>query len=499
VQTAEKRIIKKKIYKNKIQNMLHQSADVMRTHLQNHDVSDYLQIVVQNNNSDALEDLIADNKLRYASVESISYAILHALEYKYERIADLLISGSEFDRMSLDDQINALNIACSKNIIGVIPYLLFKKRLNPNTLSSIDGYNALHHAVYNQHVNIVRLLLNTNMIDVNKLTNNSCSALYLASYRGNVEIVKLLLDMPGININQAYLQLHTPLCAACVKGHEAVVKILLDYGANTRVGCQNETLMNIAKQNNFHQIVMLLKPYFALKETILLRNLGVTDRDRIIIDAYDEWCQIRSAFLYDIVFYNYMKYIEQLRLLHAEIDQGVILLRRFEIERQLTRLRQKTLTLAYLYNVEIGDAFDPDSIQKAFQRDAPSLHVIINRLLRIFQSHSIESLLKALTIHHTNQDLVSGYITYMHTFLQSIQTNIAKNKKFHSYEITDGSVCPVCLASMKDINPSLWATLNCCKNKQFICTDCYAEWTRKTNNACPVCKGNSSIKTIFNK
>ena len=72
----------------------------------------------------------------------------------------------------------------------------------------------------------MRLLLNAQGIDVNKVNNKGQTALWLAVFNNNVECVRLLLNAPGININQPDAAGKSPLDLASEKKHDECLKLL---------------------------------------------------------------------------------------------------------------------------------------------------------------------------------------------------------------------------------------------------------------------------------
>ncbi len=66
-----------------------------------------------------------------------------------------------------------------------------------------DGFTALMAASHNGHVEVVRLLLARQGVEVNKTTQNGATALYIASQCGRDEVVQLLLARQGVEVNQS--------------------------------------------------------------------------------------------------------------------------------------------------------------------------------------------------------------------------------------------------------------------------------------------------------
>jgi len=90
-----------------------------------------------------------------------------------------------------------------------------------------NGDRALHHAVANSHVEVVRLLL---AADANVHVNDD-KALRWATTHGHAEIVSLLLAA-GANVHADH---DAALRQAAASGHTEIVRLLLSAGANVHV------------------------------------------------------------------------------------------------------------------------------------------------------------------------------------------------------------------------------------------------------------------------
>ena len=64
-----------------------------------------------------------------------------------------------------------------------------------------QGMTALIWASKEGHIDVVRLLLNTSQVDINKgRKRDGATALMLASYNGHVEVVEILLGQDNIDV-----------------------------------------------------------------------------------------------------------------------------------------------------------------------------------------------------------------------------------------------------------------------------------------------------------
>ena len=85
----------------------------------------------------------------------------------------------------------------------------------------IDGWSALHHAVYTNNNEALKLLLNVPNIDV-----NSCSAMHTAVYLDRIEALKLLLSHPSLTaltLNKKFSIQYSPL-----KGVTPVMRAVIE-------------------------------------------------------------------------------------------------------------------------------------------------------------------------------------------------------------------------------------------------------------------------------
>lgn len=58
------------------------------------------------------------------------------------------------------------------------------------------GYQPLHYAAYCGHLNMVKLLIEQESVDLNSRTDDGCTALFLAAQQGHLAVIKYLLDTP---------------------------------------------------------------------------------------------------------------------------------------------------------------------------------------------------------------------------------------------------------------------------------------------------------------
>ena len=109
----------------------------------------------------------------------------------------------------------ALYAAVEKNNVEIVKLLLANEKIDVNFsnhhINNIIGWKktALYTAVKNENIDIVKLLLSNKNIDVNILNRENCfgetlserTALHAAVESGNKEIINLLSEMNGKDIN----------------------------------------------------------------------------------------------------------------------------------------------------------------------------------------------------------------------------------------------------------------------------------------------------------
>ena len=87
-------------------------------------------------------------------------------------------------------------------------------------------YSACGHG----YIEIVKLLLNDERIDISKADNNGWTAFFIACQKGQVGIVKLLFQDRRVNddINKLNDNGQTPFYVACENGHIEIVSLFLE-------------------------------------------------------------------------------------------------------------------------------------------------------------------------------------------------------------------------------------------------------------------------------
>ncbi|XP_060072792.1 ankyrin repeat and KH domain-containing protein 1-like [Ylistrum balloti] len=125
-------------------------------------------------------------------------------------------------------------------------------------LSSLQGYNAVHMAAWNRHTAMLKVLLECEGVEHDKVTCDKNSPLGLACHGDHPAAVEMLLPL-GCNVNNQDKDNDTALLYATYNGMTDTVKLLLEYGADPdlRSSINVSPLWN-AVYGNHKEIVKIL-------------------------------------------------------------------------------------------------------------------------------------------------------------------------------------------------------------------------------------------------
>jgi len=132
--------------------------------------------------------------------------------------------------------------ACSDGRAEEVKQLLQNEQINTNWQDLEHSRTPFYIACKNGHIEIVKLLLNDNRVDITKTQSKEATPLWIACQEGQIEVVKLLLNDPRVDINKATNRSETPFYIACQEGHIEIVKYMLS--------CGREIDINKAKNNS---------------------------------------------------------------------------------------------------------------------------------------------------------------------------------------------------------------------------------------------------------
>lgn len=240
-----------------------------------------LQLAVGNGNKDIVELLIRTGKLDINVKDSYGQTLLSSASmYRHDAVVKLLLDTGQIDADAPDNLgRTALSWAAFNGNSATAELLLDTGRVNVNATDE-KGWTPLFEAVAHGRHEVVKLLLNTNGVDVNARERQyrrsplSFAAGYgLKGQDGQPlpfstaahvydEIVKLLLDTDQIDVNARDRFGRTPLIEAAAYGHEEVVKLLLSK-RGIRLGTKDhegKTAFREAVGHGHKAVVDLLDP-----------------------------------------------------------------------------------------------------------------------------------------------------------------------------------------------------------------------------------------------
>jgi hypothetical protein len=156
------------------------------------------------------------------------------------------------------------------NLVKVIEIINNNPKININAKQS--GWTAFHVACFNGDIEIVKVFLVHNNIDVNKQSNSMRTGFYLACYWGRTDIVKLLIRDKRVIVNLEDDVGGTPLWWASRRGYHEIVKLILAFGQedvdlklNVKSKSDNDdmafTVLEIAERHNQVTIVEIIKQF----------------------------------------------------------------------------------------------------------------------------------------------------------------------------------------------------------------------------------------------
>ena len=181
-----------------------------------------LQAAILTHNVEMTEILLNSPKI---VVNSAHQGYLNeAIQFGNIEIIRQLLSRPDID-VNLEFEGNTpLMKACSDGTPEIVQLLLDRNDINVNAIKSTNGRTPLHMAYFKTRLDIVKVLLKDQRINVNIRDFHGTTPLIHACSQGNIEAVKLFLERDDIKI-----QFNIVLHLACYFGHVEVVEVLLQH------------------------------------------------------------------------------------------------------------------------------------------------------------------------------------------------------------------------------------------------------------------------------
>jgi len=184
---------------------------------------------------------------------------------KFIKFLFILIFLIHNDSISLllNNDIKFKNINKLKNILNNILRKYntrFNNNINFNNKS--DNYKLFYYAIKNNNFKLVKLLLDSNAVDINKIDDNGNTPLHLAIISRNFNIFKLLLSQSEIDIYKTNQDGYTPLFLAILNKDKAIVKLLLKKDLiDINKSYYLEKYLGLFFDNNYNKNVVQLLLY----------------------------------------------------------------------------------------------------------------------------------------------------------------------------------------------------------------------------------------------
>ncbi|KAF2968408.1 hypothetical protein GQX73_g5171 [Xylaria multiplex] len=172
----------------------------------------------------------------------------------------LLINDASLDlNNSSEEMVHStlpLHIATKTGLVEIVKLLLSSGRVDVNK-ADLSGRRALHHACENGHDSIVELLLPV-VDDHDAGDNRGTTPFQYAVEKGHWAVIKLLLEK-GANIDSDGRNCQKLLLLAAANDQEAMVRLLLERGANINSKDKDgQTPLLLAALNGQEAMVKLL-------------------------------------------------------------------------------------------------------------------------------------------------------------------------------------------------------------------------------------------------
>ena len=93
-----------------------------------------------------------------------------------------------------------------------------------------NNWTSLHYACLNGYIEIVKLLIQDERVDVNKQSNDGCTPFYVACHCGRTEVVKYMMQDKRVDVNKPNNNNMTPIWVASNWNRTQVVQAILQSG-----------------------------------------------------------------------------------------------------------------------------------------------------------------------------------------------------------------------------------------------------------------------------
>ncbi len=187
-----------------------------------------LHIVAQNGNLEILKILLnsPDIRMNQTKTGDETALFIASLNHRPQIVAALLNSGANVNKADQDGW-TPLHIAIYGGYVDVIDLLLETNMIDVNALTTLD-MSPLHLAILMNSTKTAHDLLHRGA-DVNQIDCQGSTALYMAISQRNLDMMNILLKSPDIDVNGVCGCGYTPLYVAAQYGYLEIVEVLLSH------------------------------------------------------------------------------------------------------------------------------------------------------------------------------------------------------------------------------------------------------------------------------
>ena len=204
----------------------------------------------------------------------------------YVEIAKLLLDCEDIDANLADSLgLSPLHYAVRKNYEVIVQMLLTCVTIDVNTRQNLHGATPLHIASNFGYAGVVQLLVGHKDLDLNLQDKQLSTAIFKAVDKGHVEVVKILLSCEGIDINQHYphslhpnlkdVRYASPLMVAAFFRNFEIVKMLIESNLINDINARDNTgqsALLMAVRGGDSEIVSILLKYEGIDVNAIDKN-----------------------------------------------------------------------------------------------------------------------------------------------------------------------------------------------------------------------------------
>lgn len=209
---------------------------------------------------DIPEQIRIENKFKSMSDENLKHLLIkNMFTAAMHNDVDIVVRILKLDLISIDHKDKLIeSIKSDSDHLSICQKVFSSFDVN-QPIGSLDD-TALTTAITNGSIEMVKMLLTIDQINVNKANGLGDTPLAMAMKAGQIEMIKILLVHKDININEKNFIKETLLFWAAKNGKEEITKLLLAAGADPDLArFDGRKPIDIARENNFTDVVDILE------------------------------------------------------------------------------------------------------------------------------------------------------------------------------------------------------------------------------------------------